>query len=133
MIQKTASVLKALGEPTRLKIIKFLSIRELCICELEAILDMSQPRVSQHVKVLKQVDLVRERKAAQKSYFSLNRAALDGVFIESFKSFMATGLEEIAELAGETRRFGELDSNEEVQACKNGCGPAEVKQAFMTT
>lgn len=128
MIQQTANVLKALGEPTRLKIIKFLSIRELCICELEAILDMSQPRVSQHVKVLKQVDLVRERKVAQKSYFSLNTVALNGVFIEPFKSFIQTSPEEIADLAGEIRRFGELDSNEEVQACKNGCGPVEVKK-----
>lgn len=128
MIQQTANVLKALGEPTRLKIIKFLSIRELCICELEAILDMSQPRVSQHVKVLKQVDLVRERKVAQKSYFSLNAAALNGVFIEIFRSFIETSPEEISELAGEIRRFSELDSNEDVQACKNGCRPFEVKK-----
>lgn len=128
MIQQTANVLKALGEPTRLKIIKFLSIQELCICELEAILDMSQPRVSQHVKVLKQVDLVKERKVAQKSYFSLNTAALNGTFIESFKSLMQTGLDEIPELAVENQRFTELDGNEEVQACKNGCRTDEVKQ-----
>lgn len=34
MIDQTAGILKALGEPTRLKIIKFLSLRELCICDL---------------------------------------------------------------------------------------------------
>lgn len=121
MIQQTANVLKALGEPTRLKIIKFLSIQELCICELVAILDMSQPRVSQHVKVLRQAGLVKERKVRQKSYFTLNAAALNGTLIESFNSFMVLSPDENLELSEENRRFGELDSNEEVLACKNGC------------
>lgn len=53
MIDSTVKILKALGEPTRLKIIRLLEEREMCICELVAVLDMSQPRVSQHVKVLK--------------------------------------------------------------------------------
>jgi ArsR family transcriptional regulator len=127
MINKTALVLKALGEPTRLKIIKFLSIQELCICELTAILDMSQPRVSQHVKVLKQVGLIKERKVKQKSYFTVNAAALNGTLIESFKSLMQADPDEIPELADEFLRFHELDNNEEVLACKNGCAAATVK------
>ncbi|MEN6348972.1 MAG: metalloregulator ArsR/SmtB family transcription factor [Syntrophomonas sp.] len=125
MINQAALVLKALGEPTRLKIMKFVSIQELCICELTAILDMSQPRVSQHVKVLKQVGLLKERKVKQKSYFTVNPAALNGPFIESFRSFMQLSPNEIPELADEFLRFNELDKNEEVLACKNDC----IKQA----
>lgn len=121
MIEQAALVLKALGEPTRLKIIKFLSIQELCICELTAILDMSQPRVSQHVKVLKQVGLIRERRFKQKSYYTVNSAALTGPFIAAFGSFMQLDLDKIPELAEESLRFSELENNEEVQACKNGC------------
>lgn len=118
MIEKTADILKALGEPTRLKIIKFLSVQELCICELTAILDISQPRVSQHVKVLKQVDLVKERKVKQKSYFSINGDTLRGSNIASFNTFMQYAIEEIDDLDGECCRFAELDSNEDVLACK---------------
>lgn len=121
MLEQTASVLKALGEPTRLKIMKFISIQELCICELTAILDMSQPRVSQHVKVLKQVGLLKERKVKQKSYFSINSTALTGPFVAAFGSFMQLELDKIPELVEESLRFSELDNNEEVQACKNGC------------
>jgi len=127
MIQQTANVLKALGEPTRLKIIKFLSIKELCICELEAILDMSQPRISQHIRVLKQVGLVKERKVKQKCFFTINAAVLDGPIIESFKSFMQLKPEKIPELAEENRRFLELDTNEEVLACKNSCATPDVE------
>lgn len=126
MLEQAALVLKALGEPTRLKIMKFLSIQELCVCELTAILDMSQPRVSQHVKVLKQVGLLKERKDKQKSYYSLNATALTGPFIAAFGSLMQLELEKISELAEESLRFSELDNNEEVQACKNDCtAPAE--------
>jgi len=46
MIDSTVKILKALGEPTRLKIIRLLEEREMCICELVAVLDMSQPKKS---------------------------------------------------------------------------------------
>ncbi len=128
MLEHAALVLKALGEPTRLKIMKFLSIQELCICELTAILDMSQPRVSQHVKVLKRVGLLKERKDKQKSYYSLNPAALTGPFIAAFGSFMQLEIDKIPELAEESLRFSDLDNNKEVQACKNRCIATAVEE-----
>lgn len=121
MIEKAAAVLKALGEPTRLKIVKFLSLQELCICELTAILDMSQPRVSQHVRVLKQAGLLKERKVKQKSYFSLNKASLNGSDISAFKALISSYPDAIPELRDEMCRFSELDNNEDVIACKEDC------------
>ncbi|MGE5390437.1 MAG: ArsR/SmtB family transcription factor [Deltaproteobacteria bacterium] len=120
MIEKTAAILKALGEPTRLKIVKFLSIQELCVCELEAILGMSQPRVSQHLRVLKQAGIVKERKERQKSYFSLVFDILDRARIPTWEVFMTVNAADIAELGPELTRFRELDSNEKVNACKQG-------------
>lgn len=120
MIEQSARVLKALGEPTRLKIIRFLSERELCICELVAILDMSQPRVSQHVKVLKHAGLVKERRFRQNSYISLNPAELHGNMIASFQTFMQTDIGEIPDLKDEDMRFLNLDKNQEVLSCKTG-------------
>lgn len=130
MIQQLTSIFKALGEPTRLTLMKFLSIQELCICELVAIMDMSQPRISQHVKVLKQASLVKERKVRQKSYFSFNQAILNDSAIGPWASFMQCSIESIPELAQENERFLNLDSNEAVQACKNGCGmqPSDIKK-----
>lgn len=60
MLERMATTFKALGEPTRLKIVKLLSVQELCVCELEAVLNISQPRVSQHLKVLRVAGIVRE-------------------------------------------------------------------------
>lgn len=118
MIEKVAGVLKALGEPTRLKMVKFLSLQELCVCELEAVLDISQPRVSQHLKVLKHAGIVKERRVQRKAYFSLVPSALNEAEIGDFGAFMRNSLEAIPELAQEKARFSELEVNENVLACK---------------
>jgi len=123
MIEQSARVLKALGEPTRLKITRFLWERELCICELVAILDMSQPRISQHVKVLKQAGLIKERRVRQNSYLSLNLHALNGTGIPSFSTLMTAAIADVPELKEEAQRFQALDCNEAVICCKNGVSP----------
>ena len=55
------AVFKALSEETRLRIVKLLEGGELCVCDLVAALDMSQPKVSFHLNVLKEAGLVRDR------------------------------------------------------------------------
>jgi len=118
MIDKTARILKALGEPTRLKIVKILSSRELCICELVAILNMSQPRISQHVKVLKEAGVVSERRHRQNSYLSLNAKILDESMLKPLSLLMQTNLSDLTEIKEEYQRYLALDSNEDVIACK---------------
>lgn len=118
MIDNTVRVLKALGEPTRLKIIRFLAERELCICELAAVLDMSQPRISQHVKVLKKAGLVNERRVRQNSYLTANEAILQGARVIPLDALMRERLENIPELADEWLRYQGLEENEDVIACK---------------
>ncbi|HWP95699.1 MAG TPA: metalloregulator ArsR/SmtB family transcription factor [Syntrophomonadaceae bacterium] len=128
IIDRIASQLKALGEPTRLKIVKFLSLQEMCVCELEAVLDMSQPRISQHLKVLKQAGILKERKDKQRSFFSLSPVFQTGQ-IPSFTDFVTGEVVSCAELAQEYLRFQQLDSNEEVQVCKTGGQMQPIKLA----
>ncbi|CAA7601534.1 HTH ArsR-type DNA-binding domain protein [Acididesulfobacillus acetoxydans] len=63
---------KVLSDKTRLRIIGLLRQRELCVCDLTEVLGISQPGVSQHMRRLKQVGFVRERKGGQWVYYSLN-------------------------------------------------------------
>ncbi|HYF95382.1 MAG TPA: metalloregulator ArsR/SmtB family transcription factor [Symbiobacteriaceae bacterium] len=56
-------LMKTLSDPTRLKLFKLILREELCVCELQEILQISQPAVSQHIARLKAAGLVRERKA----------------------------------------------------------------------
>ncbi len=109
---------KALGEPTRLKILRLLAEQELCVCELEEILEMSQPRVSQHLKVLKQAGLVKERREAQRRICSFDQDALDQVF-RKFDCFMKVPVNELPEYKEMYLRMVNLDENIcEKKACQ---------------
>ncbi len=122
MIQQLETVLKALGEPTRLKIVKLLSVRELCVCELEAVLGISQPRISQHLRVLKEAGIVNERKERQRSFYSLAGTLKTGE-IASFAEYMRAEIAHMPELSTEVARLQNLDCNEAVRKCKNSSLP----------
>lgn len=104
MIQKYTKFFKALGEPTRLKILKLLAEREMCVCELMDVLEMNQPRISQHLKVLKEAGTVKERKQAQWSYYSLCCDDFHD-FIQAFVAFMEEDLRNIDDLNTEYQRM----------------------------
>src|ERR1700745_3460143 len=55
---QAVEVLRAVGEPTRLRILALLAREELAVLELCRILDQSQPRVSRHLKLLAEAGLV---------------------------------------------------------------------------
>jgi ArsR family transcriptional regulator len=55
-------VMKSLSDPNRVKIIKMLQYKTLCVCEIQAILGLAQPTVSNHLKVLEDAGLVTSSK-----------------------------------------------------------------------
>jgi len=55
-------VMKALSDTNRVKIIKLLNQKEMCVCELQFALHISQPSVSKHLKILENAGLVDYRK-----------------------------------------------------------------------
>ena len=55
-------VMKALSDPNRVKIIKMLQQRFLCVCEMRAALNIAQPTVSKHLKLLEDAGLVTSEK-----------------------------------------------------------------------
>jgi ArsR family transcriptional regulator, arsenate/arsenite/antimonite-responsive transcriptional repressor len=58
-------VMKALSDGNRVKILKMLQHRPLCVCEIQTALEIAQPTVSNHLKVLEDAGLVNSRKSAQ--------------------------------------------------------------------
>jgi ArsR family transcriptional regulator len=71
---KTAERLKALAEPTRLQILEMLDREEMCVCEIIERLNMSQPAVSHHLKILRQAELITDRKEGKWVFYTLNAA-----------------------------------------------------------
>ena len=54
--------MKALSDPNRVKIIKMLQQKKLCVCEIQNALQISQPNVSRHLKILEEAGLVDYQK-----------------------------------------------------------------------
>jgi len=55
-------VMKALSDPNRVKIIKLLQQKNMCVCELQGALGIAQPTVSKHLKTLEEAGLVDYQK-----------------------------------------------------------------------
>ncbi len=58
-------VMKALSDPNRVKIIKMLQHKTMCVCEMREALQIAQPSVSKHLKILEEAGLVSSRKEGQ--------------------------------------------------------------------
>ena len=67
-----ASVFKALGDTTRLKIIEMLSCGELCACKILESFEITQPTLSYHMKILTECGLVISRKEGSWMHYSNN-------------------------------------------------------------
>lgn len=61
-MERFTQVMKALSDPMRVKIVKLLQRKTLCVCELQAILGSAQPTVSKQLKVLEAAGIVRSEK-----------------------------------------------------------------------
>lgn len=69
----------ALSDGTRLSILQRLRLGERCVCDLTDALDAAQSRLSFHLKVLKDADLVTDRREGRWMYYTLNPETLHEV------------------------------------------------------
>ncbi|MEQ8173141.1 MAG: metalloregulator ArsR/SmtB family transcription factor [Candidatus Eremiobacterota bacterium] len=104
-------ILKAMGEPARLKLLKILSDKELCVREIEELMSMKQTTVSQQLRRLKEANLVIERKEGWWTYYSLDRFTLYE-FIESFKLFFNSIQPDVGENVAEKDDDAFMDKRE---------------------
>lgn len=65
-------IFKALGDENRLRIVNLLINAELCVCEIETILEMTQSNVSRHLNKLKNAGIINSFKDAQWVHYRLN-------------------------------------------------------------
>jgi len=70
-MQQYVDLFKALADETRLRIVLLLSEKELCVCQIEATLNLSQVKVSRHLTILRYSGLVKCRREGTWVYYSL--------------------------------------------------------------
>lgn len=81
-VARVASRFHALSDATRLQIIDRLSEGEQCVCDLTDLLETGQSRLSFHLKILKDADILKDRREGRWVYYSLNPEVVEE--LESF-------------------------------------------------
>lgn len=72
MYTRLAETFSALADSNRSKIIYSLREHELCVCDLAAVVGISESAVSQHLRILRNLRLVKQRRQGRMAYYSLN-------------------------------------------------------------
>src|ERR1700754_3805089 len=70
-VRPLTRLFRALGDETRLRIVALLSHGELCVCHLEAALDLNQSTASRHLRILKAAGIVDSRREGTWVYYSI--------------------------------------------------------------
>jgi len=75
-----ADLFKVLGDSTRVRILSALFQAEMCVCDIAALLNMSQSAISHQLRVLKQARLVKNRRDGKVVYYSLDDEHVKSIF-----------------------------------------------------
>ena len=88
-IRRLADTYKVLGDPTRLKMVMALAGGEMCVCDLASFIGLTDSAVSHHLRRLKDLALVKNRRDGQILYYSLDDRHVE--------ELLAVGLEHVRE------------------------------------
>ncbi|UZP67251.1 metalloregulator ArsR/SmtB family transcription factor [Desulfovibrio mangrovi] len=84
-ITALAELFKMLGDGTRVRMLLALARRELCVCDLTAIIGMSQSAVSHQLRYLRTAKLVRYRKEGKNVFYSLDDDHVTGLLMQGLE------------------------------------------------
>lgn len=85
LFSQLALTFQALGDSTRVKIIWTLAQKELSVGSLAKLTEMSQPAVSHHLRLLRQLRLVRVRKQGRTVFYALDDDHIDRILAEGIR------------------------------------------------
>ena len=87
-VYEVSELFKVFGDSTRARIICALNIEEMCVCDLAALLNMTQSAISHQLRILKTARLVKSRKQGKIVYYSLDDAHIGDIFAKAFEHVM---------------------------------------------
>ena len=89
VLEELSGFFKLFSDKTRIGILWALSLSEMCVCDLAMLLKMKQPAISQHLKWLRQMRIVRTRREGKVVYYALDD--------DHIRNVLNTGLQHIDE------------------------------------
>lgn len=108
MLDEFVDKIKALSDPTRIRILNLLEKKQLCVCEIMQILDLNQSNASNHLNILRLTGFVKTIKKGKWSYYYINpnKEDLIGDLIKLFRH-----IQNDQTIITDNQKFGNLDKN----------------------
>jgi ArsR family transcriptional regulator, arsenate/arsenite/antimonite-responsive transcriptional repressor len=102
-LDKILDLFSILSDKTRLRILLLLMKSELCVCEIIGVLDMSQPRISRHLSMLKQGNYIKDRREGKWIYYKLEDNE-KSVYLKSILSQTSKWMENDIEFLNDSKK-----------------------------
>jgi ArsR family transcriptional regulator len=123
--KKFEKFFSALSSPLRLQMVLLMAKRPFCVCELENVFDVTQPAISQNLRILKDANLIVEKRAKQWIFYSTNKEILNSlleeflILLEKESTFTEIAGLKISELPNDPQRSCEILENRKKEILKN--------------
>ncbi len=101
-LELRAKIFKALGHPTRLKMVESLFDGERCVCELQAMVGSDMSTVSKHLNILKEAGILQDRRRGTNIYYTLRMKCVAN-FLGCVDELVGRKLEEQIEALGQAK------------------------------
>ena len=115
-MNKLTNIFKLLSDETRLRMLVLLYQEELCVCELGGILDVPQPRISQNLSKLRDMNIVADERKEKYVYYTLKKE--DTILADLLKSIIKD-IDSYPKLVAD--RNGLRDKDKYLSQCGNKC------------
>jgi ArsR family transcriptional regulator len=98
-LSKVVGIFKVLSDETRAKLVYLLGSREMCVCDLATVLQVTLPAISHHLRLLKAHGLVKSRREGKMMMYSLQDSHTVGIIQEARDAIKSARDEEMADYA----------------------------------
>jgi ArsR family transcriptional regulator len=115
-LEDLLNIFHMLSDKTRLRILLLLLDHELCVCEIFGTLDMTQPRVSRQLALLRQARLIKDRRAGKWIYYRLDDS-VDTRYLRHILSLLPEWLQNDAEYLDDQAKLNEVSAWKENCDC----------------
>jgi ArsR family transcriptional regulator, arsenate/arsenite/antimonite-responsive transcriptional repressor len=113
-MEELAQLYKALSEETRIRIMMLLTQGELCVCDIQAVLDEPQPKVSRHLAYLKHSGLVSSKRAGVWMHYLIKESADE--MCKAQLVFMEENLSKLPQYSADREKLQEFQQQKDCDA-----------------
>ena len=110
-MRKLLKLFRALSDANRIRILKMLQHGPLCVCEVTAVLQLANSTVSKHLSILRDADLILDKKEGKWVNYHLNRSS-EAMYVNAILPLLADWLPDDATVVQDAERVKSVDRNQ---------------------